>query len=104
MVNLCSKHTEANKHSRAVGCTFYSNSPISDSLEHSVGCLRETTHFAAANFVPVLRINQQDTQPMFTRLLTGITHTTVPQSLLPPRSVSELDENSINFLFLHTDS
>lgn len=39
-MNLCSKHTEANKHSRAVGCTFYSNSPISDSLEHSVGCLR----------------------------------------------------------------
>lgn len=50
VVTLCGTHTEANKRSRAARRTFYSNSRISDSLKHLVGCLRETNHFAATNF------------------------------------------------------
>jgi len=50
VVTLYGKHTEANTCLRAARCTFYSNSPISDAFEHSVGCLRETNHFAAMNF------------------------------------------------------
>lgn len=81
---------------RAVRRTFYSNSTAS-SLENLGGCLWATAHFAAGDSVPVLRNNQQDTQPMITNHLTGITHPTVPQSFLPPQSVSELDENRTIF-------
>lgn len=50
VVTLCANHTEANKCLRAAKQTFYCNSPISDSLEHSVVWLRETNNFAATNF------------------------------------------------------